>query len=225
MRDKREVSPSRIGLARLTRVLARNGTPALKPHAGRGRGFAESDGLGRFVASSTNLARVQERDRVALRPNAAMAVPKGLPAWISCNSLAIRRGVGRASQEPESKVEKTVSGITFRRGAFRQFRHGTMSGQLCDRTSCAVPRVVSGICNIERDPARVAPRRRGIGSRRDDDPAVQQRLQHRPRLRHVPTQQPAPIPKPGAGRPQGLFEGVADCPKGVASPPGFEPGF
>ena len=32
---------------------ARNGAPGLKPRAGQQRGFAESDGLGRFVPSST----------------------------------------------------------------------------------------------------------------------------------------------------------------------------
>ena len=39
-----------MGSGRLTSVPARNG---VKPHAGQARGFAESDSLGRFVASST----------------------------------------------------------------------------------------------------------------------------------------------------------------------------
>jgi hypothetical protein len=47
-------------------IPARNGAPGLQPQAGQETGFAESDGSGRFVASSTRLARLQERDRVAL---------------------------------------------------------------------------------------------------------------------------------------------------------------
>jgi hypothetical protein len=59
---------------------------------------------------------------------------KGLPAWISCNSLAIRGGVERATQSQSRKWKKPSQ--EFRSGAEPFDRSATaMAGQFCQHSA------------------------------------------------------------------------------------------
>ena len=102
----------------VARVLARNGTPARKPHAGR-RKFCRVGGVGAIRCTVHRPRSFQERDRVCAWTQWSNGRTKRLPAWISVIPWQFAAGQGARVKSQSRKVEKTVSGITFRRGAFR----------------------------------------------------------------------------------------------------------